>query len=176
MDRHGSDPRSSVFSVSSVFPSLEEVGVIERESLDQYVSRMLREKGLTFADVHRRAGGEISKGYVCDISNGGTASLTVRKLQALARGLDVPEDEIFAVARGVPPADLAGFAAGRFATLYARYRELGEEDRREVGVLLEAVARDIEWRRCRRHALERWLGATSALAAAEAEWPREQCC
>ena len=144
--------------------------MIERESLDQYVSRVLREKGLTFADVHRRAGGEISKGYVCDISNGATASLTVRKLQALARGLDVPEEEIFAVARGAPPPDLAGFAA-----LYARFRELGEEDRREVGVLLEAVARDIEWRR-RRHAPERWLGAAPALAASEAEWPREQCC
>jgi transcriptional regulator with XRE-family HTH domain len=142
-----------------------------RENLEQYVRRILQEKGLTFADVHRRAGGEISKGYVCDISHGSTASLTVRKLQALARGLDVPEDDLFAIARGVA-ADENGFSASRFATIFARYRELPEADRREVEVLLEALAREIEWRRWRQQAPERWFVTAPALA----EWSREKCC
>lgn len=116
------------------------------ETLDTYVRRVLRIKGLTLGEVAARSGGEISRAYICDISRGQTLSLTVRKLQALARGLDVPEEEIFAVARGAIR-DNREFADSRFALLAARYRELPHEDQREIAILLDAVAREIERRR-----------------------------
>jgi transcriptional regulator with XRE-family HTH domain len=123
--------------------------MIERESLGQYVRRVLKEKGLTLTDVQRRAGGGISRGYICDISNGHITSLTLKKLQALARGLDVPEEELFSVARGAPPRPQE-FAESRFAVVCARYLELAEEDQKEVAALLDLVAREIERRRGRR--------------------------
>jgi transcriptional regulator with XRE-family HTH domain len=115
------------------------------ENLGPYVRRMLREKGLTLSDVTRRAGGEISRGYVCEISRGHLSSPTVRKLQALARGLDVAEDEIFAVARGAPDTDHV-FVEARFARLAARFAALTLDDQREVGVLLEALEREVDRR------------------------------
>lgn len=136
------------------------------ESLDRYVRRVLREKGLTLSDVAKRSLGGISRGYICEISRGNYKDLTIKKLQALALGLDVPEDVIFDIARGVDCgwSDEREFARSRLATLYARYSELAPEDRREVAILLEAVEREVERRRtCR--PLDR--SALWAAAAAE---------
>ena len=116
------------------------------ETLDAYVRRALRVKGLTLNEVAQRAGGEISRGYISEISRGNYTSLTVRKLQALARGLDVPEDELFAIARGAQY-DRLDFAESRFAVLFARYCELPAEDQREVAIIIDAVAREIDRRR-----------------------------
>ncbi|MGH9840071.1 MAG: helix-turn-helix domain-containing protein [Blastocatellia bacterium] len=134
--------------------------VIEQETLAQFVRRNLREKGLSYAGVQRRAGGAISKGYICDIGNGLEVSLTVKKLQALARGLDVPEDEIFTIARGAA-FNQRNLDTSRFALMYFRYHRLPEEDRQAVDLLLDAVDREIEWRRKR--AIERETRSTTII-------------
>ncbi len=122
--------------------------MIEQETLAQFLRRILREKGLSYAEVQRRAGGTISKGYICDIRNGLEVSLTVKKLQALAIGLDVPEDELFAIARGAVSSQHDPDTS-RFSLMYFRYQRLPEEDRQVVDLLLDAVDREIEWRRKR---------------------------
>lgn len=75
------------------------------EDLADYVKRTRKEKELSLNDVVRRAkerGHRISNGYVSQIENRYYISLTTGKLAALAAGLGVPEEEIYAVARGKP--------------------------------------------------------------------------
>ena len=141
--------------------------MIEQETLAEFVRRNLREKGLSYAEVQRQAGGAISKSYICGICNGLEVSLTVKKLQALARGLDVPEDELFAIARGAALSQ-RNLDTSRFALMYFRYQRLPEEDRQAVDLLLDAMDREIEWRR--RQAIER---ETLAVTIIEKRQPME---
>lgn len=179
MIRTGSSGSKSVIE-SATIQAFGCTTVIKQEGLDQYVRRVLKEKGLTVADVQRRAGGEISKGYVCDISNGKVRSLTVHKLKALARGLGVLEEEIFAVARGAAPPNSGEFDESAFAMVFFKYRDLSEEDKKEVAILLEAVEREVERRRSRSREL--FFSATTTAEAreervplAEVDWTQEAC-
>ena len=74
----------------------------EVESLPKYVQRVMKERGLKPKDVERRSGGKIVDAYVTKIVRGKTKYPSVVKLQALAEGLGVDEEELFRVARGVP--------------------------------------------------------------------------
>jgi transcriptional regulator with XRE-family HTH domain len=133
------------------------------ESLDRYVRRVLREKGLSYADVEGRSHGAISDSYIGNIVTGTVGSVTVGKLKALARGLDVSEDEIFAVARGTSPADLRDFQKSRFAVLLEKYKKLPAEDQKETLILLEALEHEIE-RRLSRHDMEKRYSKESLVA------------
>jgi len=55
---------------------------------------------LSTPEVERQSGGRITDAYVSRIENGYVKNVSPEKLQALAKGLGVLEDEIFAVARG----------------------------------------------------------------------------
>jgi transcriptional regulator with XRE-family HTH domain len=72
------------------------------ETLAEYVTRIINEKGLKHQEVRKLSGGKITDGYVRGIMTGRADNLSVAKLKALARGLGVPEDDIFKVARGLP--------------------------------------------------------------------------
>lgn len=127
-----------------------------QESLDRYVRRVLREKGLSYADVQERSQGAISDSYIGNIVTGTVGSVTVGKLKALARGLDVSEDEVFAVARGTSPADLRDFQKSRFAVLLEKYKKLSAEDQKETLILLEALEHEIERRLLQRDIEQRY--------------------
>lgn len=73
------------------------------ETLAEYVTRIMDEKGLKVADIERRSGGEIADSYITKIMRGTSKNPTIDKLKILAQGLGVDEDEIFQVARQVPP-------------------------------------------------------------------------
>ncbi len=62
----------------------------------------MNEKRLGYEDVSRMSGSGITEGYVRSITRGAASNPSVKKLQALASGLGVPEEEIFRVARGLP--------------------------------------------------------------------------
>lgn len=72
------------------------------ESLPEYVRRIMKEKGLKPKDVEVRSGGKIDAAYVFKIQRGNFKYPSVVKLQGLAEGMGVDEDELFKVARGVP--------------------------------------------------------------------------
>lgn len=120
-----------------------------QESLGQYVRRVLKEKNLSLSEVEQRAGGRISDSYICSITTGGAGSVTVAKLKALARGLDVPEDDIFAAARGSQSEDDGEFQVSDFALLFRKFKDLAPEDKGEVQALLQVLQREIEWRQMR---------------------------
>ena len=75
---------------------------IAREDLGQYVSRVIKQKGISVRDVQVRSGGRISNGYVSDIMSGKQSNPTVDKLAALAAGLGVDVRELFEAAVGPP--------------------------------------------------------------------------
>jgi hypothetical protein len=75
-----------------------------KETLSQYVERIMRQKGLSFIDVERGSKHLISASYIGRVLKGTVTNLTTEKIVALARGLDVDPYEIFAASYGVPPA------------------------------------------------------------------------
>ena len=84
-----------------------------KESLPEYVARIMNEKGLKPLDVEKLSRRLISDSYVQAFISGASANPSIEKLQALARGLGVNEDELFDVARGVNPK-----MRGRFGDLF----------------------------------------------------------
>lgn len=131
-----------------------------QESLGRYVRRILKEKGLSYSEVQQRSQGMISDSYIGNIVTGTVGSVTVAKLKALARGLDVSEDEVFAVARGSSPADLRDFQKSRFAALFDKYKKLPGDDQKEMLVLLEAIEHEIDRRQMRRELEKRYSKET----------------
>jgi transcriptional regulator with XRE-family HTH domain len=73
----------------------------ETGDLARYIARVLKEKGLSLHDVQVMSGWKITDAYVSSIIRGRATNPSVEKLQALALGLGVDEDEIFRVARGL---------------------------------------------------------------------------
>lgn len=71
-----------------------------KQSLGEYVKRVMKLKGLTQKDVQRMSGRRITDGYVASITTGRATNLSVDKLLALADGLGVDADELFHVACG----------------------------------------------------------------------------
>ena len=97
-------------------------------ALSEYVARVLEEKDLTPAEVSRLSGREITGTYVSGLARGSSANPSVSKLKALARGLDVDEDEIFRIARGLSPAD----------------KEKGDDDRSRYFRLVKLVSASLK--------------------------------
>lgn len=102
----------------------------EIEDLADYVRRTRSEKEMSLRDVEVRSGHSISKGYVGQIENRVVLgqSVTPQKLRALARGLGVSEDEIFAIARGKPVGELDDLRV----SFFGGGQDLTQEDWDEV--------------------------------------------
>lgn len=74
-------------------------------TLATFVRQTREDKGYSLERVQQLSGNQINASYVSRIENGYVTeeSVTPKKLQALAKGLRVSEDELFAVARGKSP-------------------------------------------------------------------------
>jgi transcriptional regulator with XRE-family HTH domain len=74
----------------------------ESETLSQFVQTIMRQKGLSIHDVHRRASskGNIAPSYISRITTGKVRNLTVDKVEILAEGLGVDPFEVFAASYG----------------------------------------------------------------------------
>jgi transcriptional regulator with XRE-family HTH domain len=70
------------------------------ESLADYVRRLRSEKRLSLAEVSKLSGGQITRSHISRVENGELTNIGLDKLRALAKGLGVHEEELFAVARG----------------------------------------------------------------------------
>src|SRR4051812_106443 len=70
------------------------------ETLADYVRRVRTEKALSLEDVSKMSGGRIGRSHINRIENGLSTSPSPQRLQALAKGLGVSEEEVFAAARG----------------------------------------------------------------------------
>jgi len=116
----------------------------KQETLSDFVKRIRIEKNLSLSNVHRRSGGQIAGSYVSRIENGYILNVTPKKLRALAKGLGVSEDQIFAIARGLEKESLG--AEAELAALLQKFQTLKKEDRDDLRVLIEVVDREIDRR------------------------------
>jgi transcriptional regulator with XRE-family HTH domain len=95
-----------------------------RETLGEYVRRLLDERGLSLKDVELRSGGRIGHSYVHVIASGQTKNLTVEKIRGLAAGLGLMEEEVFSVVCDPSSSERAAFRSSAFARLYRIYEAL----------------------------------------------------
>jgi transcriptional regulator with XRE-family HTH domain len=116
------------------------------ENLTQYVTRLMEEKHLSMQDVAERSQQQISKAYLCDLLHRRTANPTITKITALAAGLGVPPEEIFAVLEGEARAEKRNFENSIFAMLFEQYKKLTAENKRELGLLLNILDCEIDKR------------------------------
>lgn len=118
----------------------------EQEKFSDYVRRVANEKGLTYREVARRGG--ISSPSISDIVSGKTVNVKASTISALAKGLGVPGQEVFAVYRGKSPADDPDFDKTRFGQLALKFdqlRELGAVDSRvNVTALIDLLDRELD--------------------------------
>jgi transcriptional regulator with XRE-family HTH domain len=113
----------------------------EQERLADYVRRVRNEKGFSLSKVEKNSGSEIDASYINRIENDLIRNVTPEKLSALAKGLEVSEDEIFAVARGKRLTD--GEQLGlELEKLIKYYREVPRECQLDILASTEAI-----WRR-----------------------------
>ncbi|HEY8560455.1 MAG TPA: helix-turn-helix transcriptional regulator [Pyrinomonadaceae bacterium] len=112
---------------------------MQQETLSQYVARLMSEKQLSGYDIQRRSCDGISQSYTNRIKNGDITNPTPEKLKALAKGLGVPEEELFRVARGAesPPTD---FEAQLLATAAEAADWTAEEKRFFIAVVRTVAA------------------------------------
>lgn len=115
------------------------------ESLSDYVLRVIAESGLTQTEVEKRAkqkGFSIAQNYISKIISGAAQNISVDKLRALAAGLNRPEEEVFAVARGGRTEDKIKDALA--SAMFFKYAQLEESDKEKLATLLRALDREIE--------------------------------
>lgn len=139
----------------------------ERESIADFVRRVRREKDYSLAKVREQSGGNIAPSYLHKIESGDVKNVSPEKLSALAKGLGIPEDEIFAVARGKGEADPS--TEHEKQELITYYDDLPRECQKDVLALTKAlwVRRNLEGRAERR--LQRRAGVRPVPAVALGE-------
>jgi transcriptional regulator with XRE-family HTH domain len=102
------------------------------ETLGDFISRIRREKNLSLADVSKqsaRFGKRINASYINRIENDPKRRVTADRLNALANGLGVPAQELFARAVGLDP---SVEKSSDELYLVTRFRELSPERKADV--------------------------------------------
>lgn len=113
-----------------------------QEKLADFVRRTRNEKRLSTPDVERLSNFRITDGYVSRIENNGVKNVSPEKLSALAKGLGVTEEELFAVVRGKKP-DEASKTEERFRLLCKNINVLEGENKMKAEFLIEVLEREI---------------------------------
>src|ERR1044071_1375520 len=142
MSIHISRRERRIFRAENV--NCSAVDMQKPESLAEFVRRVRNEKRLSLNDVQRQSGNKIANSYVSRIENGIVTNVTPEKLKALAKGLQVSEEEIFAVVRGKSPADNPNFKKWKFAALFDEAEQLTPEQMAKFEILMEMARREVQ--------------------------------
>jgi len=76
---------------------------MNRETLGEYVQRVMKQKDLKAVDVERNSGGKIDRSHVSKFINGVETNPSAKAMMALAKGLKVDPYEVFTAVTGCPP-------------------------------------------------------------------------
>lgn len=115
----------------------------DKESLAEYVKRVRNAQDLSLNDVQNRSGGRISNAYVSKIENGYVTNVTPDKLKALAKGLGVSVDELFALARGE---EFSQKPKKRVAALFHKFNEIDEDDLVDMEPIFKMLEAEVDRR------------------------------
>lgn len=78
---------------------------MSRETLSEYVRRVMKQKGLKAVDVERNSDGKIDRSHVSKLISGAETNPSAKAIMALAKGLDVDSHEVFTAVTGGSPRD-----------------------------------------------------------------------
>lgn len=116
---------------------------MSQESLPDYLRRVWKEKGISSYEVERRSNFTISQSYAARIRNGHIANPSATKLKALAKGMGVPESELFAVARGVK-SDQIEIVNDRLLSIAFEYEGMPKKKKQKADYMIEMLEREIK--------------------------------
>ena len=111
-----------------------------RGSFSQYVHHLSVEKGLSPRDIEQRLQGQASYSLIAGLAAGDYENVRWETLRALAKGLGVAEERLFAVAIGAMSED---FLESDFLILHEKYLDLMGAHRAAVDGLLQLLQREI---------------------------------
>lgn len=139
--------REKLNGLSENYFKIFSVNIKNPETLAEFVKRIRFERGLSITEVEKksRVGGAkgISNGYVSQIENNYITNVSPTKLKALAKGLGITEEEIFAAARGTSPKSI-NVAEERFTFIAHGYADLSDSEKESIEPLLSAIENVIE--------------------------------
>jgi transcriptional regulator with XRE-family HTH domain len=118
------------------------------EGLADYILGVINKDNLSYQRVVERAqnrGFKITHSYISKIVSGAATNISVEKLRALAAGLNRPEEEVFAVARGQRLTE-EKISEAVMGALAFNYGKLTKKDKEAVAPLLRALQREIDER------------------------------
>ena len=127
-----------MLGTSNVSCNKRSVVANERESLPDYIRRVVNEKGLTYREVARRSGGGITAPSISAIISGQTRNIKSSTITALAKGLGVSAEEVFAIARGK---STSGDLQLNEIRLLEYFRLLPADKQDDALIILEAISR-----------------------------------
>lgn len=76
---------------------------MRKETFDEYVQRVMKQKGLNATDVERNSGHKIDRSHVSKFIRGVEVNPSASVMMALAAGLDVNPHEVFTAVTGSAP-------------------------------------------------------------------------
>lgn len=76
-----------------------------KETLSEYVKRLMQQKGLGVRDIERNAQKKITNSHISKVLAGTAKNLQADKIVALAAGLQVSPHEVFSVISGAEETD-----------------------------------------------------------------------
>jgi transcriptional regulator with XRE-family HTH domain len=119
--------------------------MMKKETLGDYIRRVMNESDITFRELTIRSKNEISGAYVNDIIKGKTSNPSVDKLKALAKGLNRPEEELFEIARGTTkPSEDAEFKQSLYYMLYEKSKTASPQKRELIKSVLRMIDRELD--------------------------------
>ncbi len=116
-------------------------------TLSDFILRVVSEDDVTYQDIVRRAekkGFTITHSYISKLVSGVASNISVEKLRALAAGLNRPEEDVFAIARGGRTEEK--IKNGAASMMFFKYSQLSDTDKEALGPLIRALDREIEER------------------------------
>lgn len=113
----------------------------QNENLADFVRRVANEKGLSFREVARRGG--LSGPAISDIVSGKTQQVKASTISAIARGLGVSEEEVFAIYRGKSPSDDPEYKNWQYAALFDDAKRLTPEQMTKFETIMEIARREV---------------------------------
>jgi transcriptional regulator with XRE-family HTH domain len=76
-----------------------------RETVSQFVDRVMRQKGLSARDIERNSGKKVDNSYVSKLLSGKVPNPGINSIIGLAEGLNINPHEILTAVSGQPPPD-----------------------------------------------------------------------
>jgi transcriptional regulator with XRE-family HTH domain len=119
----------------------------KQETFAEYLQRKMNESTppITPTDIEKNTRKAIKEGTVRQILNGVTTNPTITTVQALARGLDVPLEEVVSAAFGLHRTE-EEIKQSKVGALFSRSKELEEEDHTWFEQTMEMVEREVRRR------------------------------